>query len=142
MYYIDDINIGKEINKSIEITEKLHFDFCKLSGDDSPIHTNKEFAKKSNYEEPIGYAFLIPTLLSGIYGKIFPAGSELCLSQNCEFRAVYYVGDTLFFNLKVIQKNTSFKLITLDVNVKNQNNIKIFSGQSIMKLILGDNEFI
>ena len=142
MYFIHDINIGQEIKKSIEITEKLHYDFCKLTGDDSPIHTNAEFAKKSNYKAPIGYAFLIPALLSRIYGKEFPGGSELCLTQNCEFRSVYFVGDTLFFNLKVIQKNISFKLITLDINVENQNKVKIFSGKSIMKIILGEDEFI
>ena len=140
MYFINDINVGQEIKKSIKITKELHDDFCKLTGDDSPIHVDEEFARKSNYKAPIGYAFLITALLSKIYGKEFPGGSELCLSQNCEFRAVYYVGDTLIFNIKVIQKNISFKLITLDINVVNQNKIKIFTGQSIMKLILGEDE--
>lgn len=142
MYFINDINIGQEIKKSIEITQELHYNFLKLTGDNSPIHTDQEFARKSNYKAPIGYAFLITALLSRIYGKEFPGGSELCLSQNCEFRSVYYVGDILFFNIKVIQKNISFKLITLDVNVENQNKIIIFTGKSIMKLTLGEDESI
>ena len=140
MFFIDDIYIGYEVNQHIHITEKMHNDFCKLSGDDSPIHTDSEFSKRSNYKAPIGYAFLLTTLLSRIYGKVFPGGSELCLSQECNFKSVYYIGDLLLFYLKVIQINKEFKLITISVKVTNQDNKIIFTGKSIMKIILGENE--
>lgn len=142
MYYINDFDIGYEVNQKIKITDKLHSEFIKLTGDNSPIHTDIKFSKNNNYKAPIGFAFLIPALLSRIYGTVFPGGSELCLSQNCEFRAVYFVGDTLFFNLKVVQKNVEFKLITIDVTVNNQFKKTVFSGKSIMKLILCANESI
>lgn len=135
MYSINDFDVGFLLEKKIHISEKLHQGFCDFSGDNSPLHTDHSFAKKLNYKEPIGYAFLITALLSKIYGTIFPGGSELCLSQTCNFKDIYYVGDILSFRIKVIQKNVDLRLATLETKVTNQNQKIIFTGTSVMQLI-------
>tara|TARA_B100000212_G_C27371019_1_gene532544 strand:- start:540 stop:953 length:414 start_codon:yes stop_codon:yes gene_type:complete len=137
MFYINDFEIGHSVHNQVEITQDLHDSFMLMSGDNSPIHTDYKFAKKSNYKKTIGYAFLITALLSKIYGTIFPGGSELCLKQECNFKKEYYVGDTLLFVLKVIHKNLSLNLVTIDVSVFNQDNEVIFNGETLMKLSLG-----
>ncbi|WP_320664427.1 MaoC/PaaZ C-terminal domain-containing protein [Prochlorococcus sp. MIT 1223] len=137
MFYINDFNVGHTLKHHIEITEELHNSFGLMSGDNSPIHNDSDFSKSSIYKKPIGYAFLITALLSRIYGTVFPGGSELCLSQTCSFKKEYYVGDTLEFVLKVIHKNDSMRIATIDNLVLNQDQEIIFSGQAIMQLILG-----
>ena len=137
MFYINDFEVGHVVETEIKVTDHLHNSFMKMSGDNSPIHVNKDFARSSNYKEPIGYAFLITSLLSRIYGTIFPGGTELCLNQECNFKKEFYIGDKLLFVLKVMHKNISLKLVTINITVFNQSKEIVFTGKSLMKLSLG-----
>ncbi|MDC1174981.1 MaoC/PaaZ C-terminal domain-containing protein [Bacteriovoracaceae bacterium] len=137
MYYINDFEVGYKVTYSEVATEEMHLQFSKLSGDNSPIHMDEEFCKNTPFKKRIGYAFLITTILSKIYGTIFPGGSELCLKQKCEFKKPYFVGDTLFFELEVTQKNIDLDLVTIKILTKNQEDIMIFKGEVVMQLVLG-----
>ncbi|PIT89472.1 MAG: enoyl-CoA hydratase, partial [Candidatus Levybacteria bacterium CG10_big_fil_rev_8_21_14_0_10_36_7] len=99
MKLIQDITEGEEISHQITITFRLYQQFMDLSGDTSPIHSNKNFAQAHGFKDVLGYAFLLTALLSKIYGTIFPGGSELCLQQECNFPKPYYINDTLTFKI-------------------------------------------
>jgi 3-hydroxybutyryl-CoA dehydratase len=139
MLFINDLKIGDKASHSVLITQKMHDGFAELSGDDSPIHTDPKFCEKTKFKKPLGYAFLLTTILSKIYGTIYPGGSELCLSQTCEFKNPFYVNDTLNYNLEVIQRNESLKLVTIKTIVRNQDNKVVFKGEAMLQLSLGDN---
>ncbi len=136
MKLIKDISVGYNYNESILITRDLHNNFAQLSGDNSPIHTSIEFAKRNGYQDCLGYAFLITTLLSRIYGTQFPGGSELCLKQDCSFPTPYFVGDLLEFNITVKSVNTPLKLMTASTVVLNNNQNVVFRGDVIFQLKL------
>lgn len=138
MKQIEQVNLGDVITYKEWITEKLHQGFIDLSGDDSPIHTDAIFCQSTMFKKPIGHAFLLTTILSKIYGKIYPGGSELCLEQTCQFKKPFYVGDELTFTLKVTQKNQAFQLITIATEVTNQLSEVIFIGECKMRLCLGN----
>ena len=70
-FLIQDIKIGLKRKFSLKITEKLHNDFKKFSGDTSAIHNDIKFCKKNNFKKKLGYAFLITSALSKIYGIYF-----------------------------------------------------------------------
>lgn|SRR5210317_686342 len=134
-YNIEKIKI-KEIKKfGIKITKKMHENFTKISGDRSLIHTDKKFSIKNGFKDKIGYAFLLSNILSKIYGEFFPGGTELCLQHYEKFIKPYYVNDFLIIRIKVIQKNTTAKLITLEVNIESNNNL-IYFAETILKLSL------
>lgn len=137
MFFINDFEVGHKVVHSEVISEELHMQFAKLSGDNSPIHVDEEFCLKTPYGKRIGYAFLITTILSKIYGTIFPGGSELCLKQKCEFKKPYFVADTLNFELEVTQKNIELDLVTIQVLIRNQNEDLVFKGEVVMQLVLG-----
>ena len=136
MKLIGDISVGDIYKEFILITRDLHDNFAQLSGDNSPIHTSIEFAKRNGYQDCLGYAFLITTLLSRIYGTQFPGGSELCLKQDCSFPTPYFVGDLLEFNITVKNVNTSLKLMTASTVVLNNNQNIVFRGDVIFQLKL------
>lgn len=136
MHHIDDIYVGQKILHQEHITPEKHQEFGLLSGDQSPIHTDLEFCRAQGYEKLVGYAFLLTTILSKIYGTIFPGGSELCLSQNCKFKNPYFIGDELNFELVVTHKNQSLKTVSIETKIYNQNQKVIFQGQADMLLSL------
>lgn len=136
MKLIRDISVGDTYKESILITHYLHDNFAQLSGDNSPIHTSIEFAKRNGYKDCLGYAFLITTLLSRIYGTQFPGGSELCLKQVCSFPTPYFVGDLLEFNITVNSVNNSLKLMTATTVVLNKDMNVVFTGDVTFQLKL------
>lgn len=138
MKLITDISVGDTYVESILITKDLHNDFANFSGDQSPIHTSIEFAKRNGYKDCLGYAFLITTLLSRLYGTKFPGGSELCLKQDCSFPNPYYVGDVLEFTITVKSLNIPLKLLTASSKVLNNDGVIVFRGDVIFQLKLVD----
>ena len=114
----------------------MHNDFSKLSGDNSPIHQNKSFCKKHNFQKLVGYGFLITTILSKIYGVYFPGGSELCLQQTCNFKKPFYINDNLIFLLKITHINQQNKIITIETKVMRNKKELIFEGYSLLQLSL------
>ena len=119
----------------IKITKNLHENFIKISGDRSLIHTNKKFSIRNGFRDKVGYAFLLSNILSKIYGEYFPGGNELCLQHSEKFIKPYYINDFLIIKIKVIQKNTDAKLITLEINIKSKDEL-IYYAETILKLSL------
>ena len=109
-YKINNIKLNKPKKFSVVITKALHEKFIRFSGDNSPIHQNMKFLKRNNFKEKMGHGFLITCILSKIYGKFFPGGSELCISQSLFFRAPFYVGDSLKIEIIPVKKNLALKI--------------------------------
>jgi len=134
-YKIKDIKLNQSKRFKINITKKLHEEFIKFSGDNSPIHHNIKFLKRNNYRKKMGHGFLITSILSKIYGKYFPGGRELCIRQTCFFRSPFFVGD--IFQIKIVpkKKNVKLKLLEVFVEIKVKKNI-IFNGEATFILSL------
>ena len=101
----------------------------------SLIHTNKKFSIKNGFKDKVGYAFLLSNILSKIYGEYFPGGTELCLQHSEKFIKPYYINDFLIITIRVIQKNTAAKLITLEIDIKSKDSL-IYFAETILKLSL------
>ncbi len=134
-YKIQDIKVNKAKYFKIKITEKLHNKFIKLSGDDSPIHLDNTFVKKNLFKKKICHGFLITSILSQIYGKYFPGGRELCVSQTCFFRKPFFVGDILNIKIVPIKKIISLKLLEISINISVKKKT-IFNGDASFVLSL------
>lgn len=137
MKSIKEVLIGEKIKYRVLITEDMHNSFMQLSGDNSPIHSDEKFAQLNGYGGRLGYAFLLTSILSKIYGTIFPAGSELCLKQETNFPNPYYIGDELEFEVEVINKNEELKLLTVMTVAQDQRKKVVFKGMGIFQLSLG-----
>ena len=123
---IKDFKNKQKFLFKVKITKKLHEDFIKLSGDNSPIHSSVKFCKKNNYKKLVGHAFLLTSILSKIYGIYVPGGSELCLQQSCNFKNPFYINDELNFEIQVKYLNKFSKILILSNKIKNQDNKIIF----------------
>ena len=133
---IKNIKKNQVYSFKIKITKKIHFNFLKFSGDKSPLHYDLKFCKKNNFKGIVGYAFLITTILSQIYGIYIPGGSELCLRQTCNFKKPFFIGDELNVKITIIGINKFSKTAILSSKIKNQKNINIFEGQATLLLNL------
>ena len=129
-----NLKIGKKFKFSLVISNKIHNQFTRISGDNSRIHTDLNFCKKNKYSEKMGYGFLITTILSNIYGTKFPGGMELCLSQECKFIKPFFVKDKLSFENVILYKNSDLGLLSIGNNVYKNKSEKIFEGKALLKI--------
>jgi len=62
------INVGDKVEFEVTIDDNMHKMFSKISGDYSPIHCDDIFSEKTKFGRKIGYAFLLTSFLSRLYG--------------------------------------------------------------------------
>ena len=128
-YTIDEIDIGLEKSFQVTITQKLIDDFAELSGDHNPLHTDKNFAQSNNFKTTVCHGMLLASLFSRLVGMYIPGKHSLYFSQSLNFIKSAYVDDVVTVNGKVISKSNSTKIITLKMNIKNEDN-ELVSGEA------------
>lgn len=133
---INEVNIKEILYLEYKYTKKDHENFMNFSGDNSPVHTNKLFAKKNGFKNIIGYAFFFNILVSNILGKIYPGGSELCVRSDSYFIKPFYINDTFLIKIILKKKNQKLKLLNLTINITNQRNEKIYQSDFLLNLNL------
>ncbi|MBI2474095.1 MAG: MaoC family dehydratase [Candidatus Taylorbacteria bacterium] len=130
-----EIHIGDTAEFDIVISEDMHAVFSRLSGDGSPIHMDAQFAKSTKFGKPIGFAFLLASFFSKLYGEHLPGGSSVCLKQELSFIKPYYVGDIIRVKGEVISKSESTKLIEIKAEMWRNDQEKVLSGLGTVQLL-------
>ena len=134
-----EINVGDEASFEVIIDDKLHNEFSRLSGDHSPIHCDDEFSSKTKFKKKIGYAFLLTSMLSRLYGEYLPGGTSVCIKQAAEFIKPYFIGDRLTVHGKVIGKIDSTNFVEIKTEIYRNNDELVFKGNGIVQVIFGKN---
>ena len=130
----DQIKIGDTAEFDIVIDDSLHNAFSTMVQDHSSIHVDDSFAKKNKFSKKIGYAFLLTSFLSQLYGEHLPGGSSICLKQESNFIKPYYIGEAITIKAEVIEKVKSTRLVTIKTTMLSGKDI-IFKGNGIVKVL-------
>ena len=117
------------------IKEKDLDDFAKLTGDNNPIHMDESYASKSRFGERVVHGMLSASFISTIIGTKLPGKGALWISQTLDFLAPARIGDEITVIARVKNKSESLKVLSLDIEVKNQNKKTLIRGSSKVKLV-------
>ena len=118
-YEYADIMIGHTETFTVMITDKIMSDFCNITGDSNPAHT----------EGKLAYGMLTASFISTLAGMYLPGEHSLIHKIEAEFPAPVYAGDTLVFTGEVVKKDDNFKTIELKVAARNNSGKKVFRGK-------------
>ena len=100
-----------EISKVI--TQNFLSKFIDVSGDDNPMHTDENFAKKSFFKKRVIHGFIPAMLFSTLFGTKLPGPGSIYLNQNINFNKPIYIGDRIILQVEITHINLSRKTITL-----------------------------
>ncbi len=128
--HFEDIEINDEIKFHVKITEKMLDDFAELSGDYNPIHTNQEYASKTDFGKKICHGMLLASFFSRLIGMYIPGKNALYFSQSLNFRKPCFVNDKITIIGIVIEKKSSTKMIKLKTVIKNLKDEIIVDGEA------------
>lgn len=113
--YFEDIKEGATYTSPARtVTEADIVAFAGLSGDYNALHTDAEFAGKTQHGQRIAHGLLVLSIVSGLSTRLpFMKAMETTLiglsNLQCRWRRPSFIGDTLRVKLEVVEKNASHK---------------------------------
>ncbi len=131
--HFDSISVGDEATLQVKITAELIEQFAAISTDVNPIHLLDDFAKESIFKERIAHGMLICSFISSVLGTKLPGKNTIYLSQEVFFKAPVKINDTIKVIVSVVRKRDDKKLLTLQTNVYNQENVLVVEGSALVK---------
>ncbi|MDR3243179.1 MAG: dehydratase [Elusimicrobiota bacterium] len=140
-YAYDDIYIGQKESFSAILTQEYVDCFRKYTQDINPLHNDDEFAKSKGYKQKVVFGMLTASYYSTLAGVYLPGENSLIHSVEVKFLKPVYIktnfregregySTRLFIEGVVVDKNDTFKLITIKAVINNE------AGKKVSKAII------
>ena len=129
-YRFEDLSLGMSESFTVTVTEEMMTSFRELSGDENPLHVDRDFAIEQGYMDNVVYGLLTTSFISRLVGVLLPG--RYCLLQGIELKYVkpVYVGDVLIVRGTVDELHESVQRLVLKVEIMNQDEKKVVKGKA------------
>lgn len=124
-FHFKDIYQGLTVSFKVIITKTMLDNFVLLSGDNSPLHTNEQFARNKGYITTPIHGMLTASFYSQLVGVHLPGANGYSQEYKVAFTAPVYVGDILTISAEVEFINEVHQQIWIDANIINSNGDKV-----------------
>jgi len=137
--YFEQLELGWSVStRGRTITESDLVSFAGLSGDYNPIHTDAEFAGKTEFGRRIAHGALGLSIAIGLaYQAGFMEETVMAfLSLDWKYSAPVFIGDTIHCEVEVLDLKPMPRLgggkVTLKVKVVKQDGTAVQKGEWVM----------
>lgn len=111
--FIEDVKLDQTAELIRKITKDDIQQFAMVSGDDNPVHTNEDFAKKTVFRKIIAHGFLTASFISTVIATKLPGPGSIYLNQTLKFLAPVFIGDIINVKVRVISLDVKKKRVKL-----------------------------
>jgi len=111
--YFEDLTIGHKGVFARTVTEADLVLFAGVSGDNSPVHLNEEYAKKTRFKTRIAHGALCGAYISACMATRMPGPGCIYVSQSLKFLAPVHIGDTVVVRVEVTTLDEKNKFTTI-----------------------------
>ena len=132
----DVIAVGDRASFHAAVSDLLVRQFAEMSGDQSPIHTDDEYAAQTPAGQRIAHGMIAGMFFSRLVGTYLPGMYALYLSQNITFHKPIFPGTDVAVSGEVTQKTDALQVITIATEVRAKADNTLFvSGTALVKLL-------
>ena len=124
-YRLADLTPGVTESFTVTITEGMMAQFYAITGDNSPIHMDADYAAGRGYPGRVVYGMLGASFLSTLAGVYLPGEHCLLHGVDLKFAKPIFIGDTLTVTGVVDEVNDTFREITIKASIVNQDGKKV-----------------
>ncbi len=124
-YRLADLTPGVTESFTVIITEEMMAQFYAITGDNSPIHMDADYAAGRGYPGRVVYGMLGASFLSTLAGVYLPGEHCLLHGVDLKFAKPIFIGDTLTVTGVVDEVNDTFREITIKASIVNQDGKKV-----------------
>jgi 3-oxoacyl-[acyl-carrier protein] reductase len=130
-----DFYVGQREEIKHKIIQSDIEKFIALSGDNNPIHSDKEFALETHLKDPVAHGMLGVNFISTVIGNKLPGAGALWLSQTLEFVSPARVGDNLTIEVIVKSIFELEKILNLETLITKNNGEVVTRGTAKVKVL-------
>lgn len=134
-YTYSEIEVGHKESFKVKVKPEDMESFRQITGDINPLHNDISYAESRGYRDRVAYGMLTASYLSTLAGVYLPGEESLIRSVSTKFYKPVFSGDELLIEGRVSDKNDTFKLITVKVNMKNNEGDKVLKGEMEIQLL-------
>ena len=124
------LELGQKYTHSFSYSQEQVNEFARVTGDNNPVHLDEEFASKSIFKRRIAHGMLGASILSKVFGTLFPGNGTIYLNQTLNFLRPMYVEEEYeaVFEVKelIIDKNRAI----ISTTIINKEGKSVLSGEA------------
>ena len=125
-YRYNEIRVGMTESFSHTVTDEDIREFRRITGDDNPLHTDRDYAVNYGFKSEVVYGMLSASLISTMAGVYLPGRFGVLHQINeVKFAKPVYLDDTLIVKGIVKEMNDCVSQVLVKVEIFNQNNEKV-----------------
>lgn len=128
-YKFEDIKLGMKEQFKEKITSNSILEFVKLSGDNNPLHTNRNYAIKNGMLDIVAHGMLTSSFYSKLIGVYLPGKKCILHEIDISFKNPVYPNDSLTIIGEVYDIIKIFKQVRIKAYILNQNNKKVSTAK-------------
>jgi 3-hydroxybutyryl-CoA dehydratase len=129
---MDGLELGQKAVIVKTITAADIEQYSALTGDRNPLHTDKAFAKRTRFGEPIAHGMLAASVISACIGSRLPGPGTIYLSQELRFLKPVKVGDTVIARVEVTELIREKNRVRLKTTLHNQRGEQVIEGSALV----------
>ena len=127
-----DFQVGEQASLSRTISDQDVHTMAEVTGDFNPLHLDEEYARKTRFGKRIVHGVFSAGLISAVLGNHLPGPGSIYLSQQVEFLAPVFIGDTITATVEVLSWRPDKRIVTLKTVCHNQHNKPVVTGQAVL----------
>ena len=124
------ISVGQTAQRTLKLTAEHVEKFAEITGDRNPLHFDREFAEKTQFEGLVVQGGLTTGLLHALVAMDLPGPGTVFLSQNWKFTAPVYIGDTITAEAEVLSVHERKPVCQLAVTVRRDDGETVLEGEA------------
>ena len=124
------LTVGQKATRTKTVTTDDVKVFADLTGDFNPLHFDESFAAKTRFKRLIVQGGLTTGLLHALVAMDMPGPGTVFLSQNWNFTAPVFIGDTITAEAEVLELHESKPVSKLKVTVTRQSGEAVLEGEA------------
>jgi 3-hydroxybutyryl-CoA dehydratase len=127
-----DFYVGEQASLVKTVSEADVATFAEVIGDFNPLHVDDDYARKSRFGNRIAHGMFSGGLISAVLGNKLPGAGGIYLSQQIEFLAPVYIGDTITATVEVTAWRPDKRILTLKTDCYNQDKRQVVTGKAVL----------
>jgi len=125
-----EISVGQKAHRTITLTEAHVKAYAELTGDSNPLHFDREFAARTRFKDLVVQGGLTTGLLHALVAMDLPGPGTVFLSQNWQFTAPVFIGDTITAEAEVVKVHETKPVAQLRIRVTRQTGETVLEGEA------------
>ncbi len=128
----DELKIGDSASFTKTLSETDIYLFAGITGDLNPAHVDAVSAAGGMFKQRIAHGMLTASFISTVLAMKLPGPGTIYLSQNSQFRAPVFIGDTVTATVECVEKLDKRQWAKFKTTVVNQDGKLVVDGEAMV----------